>query len=383
MPPKFSIHSVFPNYCTGAWVSYSLISIIENMCSADVNSYAYVLAKARDVHNQRVSTLLPNLGYKLTNKFIRSPAQLLVRRFAHRFNPGDVVYFWLNSPILLVQQLQTKGVLVLREMINCTRLMRRRELRTAYALLGLPDLSAISDEDIAAERAELLAADAVFCPNEFVFESVVEYGVPVERCIRTSYGWDPERVTPRTNRSSAKSGVDFLFVGTGDVRKGLPWLLEAWEQAGVIGKLYLAGSIDTYVRMQYARILRRPDVVELGHVKDISSVYSAADVFCFPSWEEGGPMVTIEAMASGLPCIVTPMGSAGIIHNSADGGIVVSPGDADAMSSAIRQLAASPSMRAELGERAHKSALNYTWRAVGRKRLESLLRFRESLGPSQ
>jgi glycosyltransferase involved in cell wall biosynthesis len=382
VPPKFSIHSVFPNYCAGTWVSYSLMSIVENMRSADVNSHAYVLAKARDVHSHRVSALLPNLGYKFTNTFIRSPAHLLVKRFAHRFNTGDVVYFWLNSPILLVKQLRTKGVLVLREMINCTRLMRRRELRSAYALLGLPDLSAISDEDIAAERAELLAADAVFCPNEFVFESVVEYGVPVERCIRTSYGWGSERVTPRTNRLSAKTGVDFLFVGTGDVRKGLPWLLEAWEQAGVIGKLYLAGSIDTFVRTQYERILGRPDVVELGHVKDISKVYSAADVFCFPSWEEGGPMVTIEAMASGLPCIVSPMGSAGIIQNSGDGGIIVPPGDTDALSSAIRQLAASPSMRTEFGERAHKTALNYTWSAVGRKRLESLVRFRESLGSS-
>jgi glycosyltransferase involved in cell wall biosynthesis len=380
--PKFSIHSVFPNYFTGTWVSYSLTSIIENMCSADVNSHAYVLAKARDVHSQRVSALLPNLGYKLTNRFIRSPAHSLVRRFAHRFNPGDVVYFWLNSPIPLVKQLQTKGVLVVREMINCTKLMRRRELRSAYSLLGLPDLSAISDEDIAAERAELLAADAVFCPNEFVFESAVEYGVPVERCIRTSYGWGSERITPRANRLSDKTGVDFLFVGTGDVRKGLPWLLEAWEQAGVMGKLYLAGSIDAFVRMQYERILRRPDVVELGHIKDISAVYSAADVFCFPSWEEGGPMVTIEAMASGLPCIVTPMGSAGIIKNSAEGGIIVPPGDTDAMSSAIRQLAANPSMRTEFGNRAHKIALNYTWRAVGRKRLESLLRYRESRGSS-
>lgn len=352
------------------------------MCSEDVNSHAYVLAKARGVHSQRVSALLPNLGYKLTSRFIQNPARLLVRRFAHRFNPGDVAYFWLNSPILPVKQLQRKGVLVFREMINCTKLMRRRELRSAYALLDLPDLSAISDEDIAAERAELLAADAVFCPSDFVFESVVEYGVPVERCIRTSYGWDLERITPRTNRLSIKTGVDFLFVGTGDVRKGLPWLLEAWEQAGVIGKLYLAGSIDTYVRTRYERILRRPDVVELGHVKDISAVYSAVDVFCLPSWEEGAPLVTVEAMASGLPCIVTPMGTAGIIKNSADGGIIVPPGNTEAMSSAIRQLAANPSMRTEFGDCAHKTALNYTWRAVGQKRLESLVRYRESRGSS-
>ena len=382
MPPKFSIHSIFPNYYTGTWVSYSLTSIIENMCSADVNSHAYVLAKARDAQSQRVSALLPNLGYKLTNRFIRNPADLLVRRFGHRFNPSDVVYFWLNSPTLPVKRLQAKGVLVLREMINCTRLMRRRELRSAYALLDLPDLSAISDEDIAAERAELLAADAVFCPSDFVLESVVEYGVPVERCIRTSYGWDPERITPRTTRLSVKSGVDFLFVGTGDVRKGLPLLLEAWERAGVIGKLYLAGSIDSYVRTRYERILKRPDIVELGHVKDISAVYAAADVFCLPSWEEGAPLVTVEAMASGLPCIVTPMGSAGIIKNSADGGIIVPPGDTDAMSSAICQLAANPSMRTEIGDSAHRTALNYTWREVGRRRLESLLRYRESRGSS-
>jgi glycosyltransferase involved in cell wall biosynthesis len=266
---------------------------------------------------------------------------------------------------------------VAREMINCTWLRRRRELRAAYDLLGQADASGISDEMIEREREQLLAADAVFCPNDFVLESVLEYGVPKHRCIATSYGWGEDRILEPASEQKAGDrarGIVVLFVGTGDVRKGLPWLLEAWRKAEVKGELRIAGVIDPEVRARYAHILARDDVRELGWVEDVGGVYRSADVFCFPSWEEGGPLVTIEAMACGLPCVVTPMGGgAGIVRDSRDG-IVVRPGDAEGIAAAFVRLASDDALRREMGERARITAREFTWQAVGHRRADALLR---------
>ena len=165
------------------------------------------------------------------------------------------------------------------------------------------------------------------------------------------------------------------------MRKGLPWLLQAWVRAGVHGRLLLAGHIDARVRAEYANVLARADVVLLGHVADVGSAYRSADVFCFPSWEEGGPMVTIEAMGMGLPCIVTPMGSAGILSASSGGAIVVGPGDVEAMAAAMRRLGGHPEERRRLAEEGRRMASDYVWERVGLRRAEALRRLRaERLG---
>jgi glycosyltransferase involved in cell wall biosynthesis len=373
---SFSVHAVFPNYYDGTRVSYSLKAIVESMASPTVGTHAYVMAKARHVRRE-VSALLPIALYAYTSRLVRHPCAAIVRRFWHRMKPGDVAYFWMTNPPEVTRALQGKGLWVVREMINCTAQRRRDELRRAYALLGLPDGSDISDADIERERAELLAADAVFCPNPLVLESVLAYGVAPGRCIRASYGWSPQRIDGSSQHMPKAPGLNVLFVGSADVRKGFPWLLEAWAQAGIEGRLLLAGTIDAKTRSSYASILSRPDVMELGYVRDIGAVYRSADVFCFPSWEEGGPMVTIEAMATGLPCIVTPMGSAGIVSEQTDGALIVEPGDASAIASAMRRLAEDKAAREAMGRRAREIAAGYAWEQVGRRRAEALVRLRE------
>ena len=377
MDPSFCVHAVFPNYYDGTRVSYSLKSILKTMASPEIRTHAYVMGKARHIESE-VSALLPISLYSYTSKLVRKPCESIISRYGHFMKPGDVAYLWLTNPPEVTRALQKKKLWVVREMINCAMGRRREELRRAYALLGQPDGSDITDRDIEQERAELLAADAVFCPNDFVLESVLAYGVSPERCIKTSYGWTVERINGVSQHLPKSPGMNLLFVGSADVRKGFPWLLEAWVQARVDGRLLIAGKIDPKIRADYAAILSRPDVVDLGYVSDIGAVYRSADVFCFPSWEEGGPMVTIEAMAAGLPCVVTPMGSAGLVSERTGGALIVKPGDVDSIAGAIRQMADEPA-RAAMGRQARDIAAGFTWQHVGKRRGDAIVRLREQL----
>jgi glycosyltransferase involved in cell wall biosynthesis len=92
-------------------------------------------------------------------------------------------------------------------------------------------------------------------------------------------------------------------------------------------------------------------------VGDPSDVYAAADVFTLPSLLEGFPMVLLEAMMRGTAVVATDVG--GVAEMMEDGvhGLLVPPGDPDALSRAVARLLADPELRRELGDAARARAL--------------------------
>ncbi len=381
---EFAVEALFPGFHNEQWVSYTLKSVLEAMAGDGVRIGISTLAKGRSVTAPYVHPIVDRRLFRYVNPWIKDPMRWTFREARKRLRRGDVAYFWLGCPPDLCAYFRANGVMVVREMINCTQQLRRRELRKAYAALGMPDLSGISDATIEKEREDILALDAVFCPNPYVRSSIIEYGFPAERCIDASYGWSPERLgtAPGAPATSLPGGADHeftaAFVGTVDVRKGAPVLLQAWALAGVKGRLLLAGTISAEVRKNCAHILARKDVIELGHVSDVGAVYRAADVFCFPTWEEGGPLVTLEAMAVGAVPIVTPMGTSGAFGENEEAGIVVPPGSIEALSQALRTLAADKQQLARMKRAALARAAHYRWDLVGARRREGLKHQREA-----
>jgi glycosyltransferase involved in cell wall biosynthesis len=372
----FRVEALFPNFYDETMVSYTLKSVLEGLRSETITIGATVLAKGPHVTASYVHPLVHRRLTGLIFSRLANPHRSVFRPARRRLNCGDVAYFWLSSAKDLCERFRDDGIMVVREMINCSRELKRRELRKAYAALGEADGSGITDEMIEKERQGLLMADAIFCPNRFVTASVREYGVAESSCIETSYGWGADRLGSRTRVAPDDGTFTVAFVGTFDIRKGAPLLLEAWVRSKIKGRLLLAGVVDPEVAQRFGHILRRPDVVQLGFVKDVGSVYRSADVFCFPSWEEGGPQVTFEAMSAGAVPVVTPMGTGGAFSADDDVGIVVAPGDVDALAAALCALASDRERLAHLSHRARARAADYTWERVGASRRRSLLAHR-------
>ena len=375
---EFHIEALFPNWHNEEWVSYTMKSILEAMASNRVSVGATVMAKARHVKNSYVHPVMHRHALRFFGKYISSPIDLVYKAAGLRLSADDVAYFWLDSPAALCEELRERHVMTVREMINCTLELRRRELRKAYALMNMPDASNISDEDISRERSNLLAMDAVFCPNGYVRESVMAYGVPPERCLQTSYGWSESRLAGHQVAVARDGAFTVAFIGTIDVRKGAPLLLDAWQRSGIVGRLLLAGNVSPEVMNRYGSVLSRPDVVCLGHVKDVGSVYRSADVFCFPTWEEGGPLVTLEAMSAGVVPIVTGMGTSGAFSDDDEIGLVVPPGDVEALIAALQLMAREPDRRRHFSERAAARSKAFTWDLVGERRRAALVERRRA-----
>ncbi len=376
MKSKRTIHTIFPNFYNETWVSYTVKSILTRMESSDFEHQLYVLSKGKNTTFKNIKSLLPTLFLRYTSGFFESKHQLkagriIANRNMSKMKAGDIAYFWLNNPPDVCMKLKSKGVLVVREMINCTMATRKKELSKAYEAFGKTNNLDTTDDDIEYEKQQLLSADLIFCSSDQVLQSVLEYGVEPNKCAKIGYGWDQNRFNAFPELPPKNDGLNALFVGTVDVRKGAPTLFDAWEKANIKGCLKLAGRIDSEVREKYVNFLKRPDVIELGHVTELESVYRSSDVFCFLSWEEGCPLVTLEAIGCGLPCIVTPMGSAGAVKNL-NGALMVSPGDINATVETLKTLANDKELLKTLSQQAQSNSYAFTWENAGKARIKAI-----------
>lgn len=85
-----------------------------------------------------------------------------------------------------------------------------------------------------------------------------------------------------------------------------------------------------------------------------------ADIFVLPSYAEGVPISMLEALAAGLPAIVTPVGGIPSVLRDEEHALFVTPGDQVALVQAITRLAGDAGQRARLGETARRHVLkNY------------------------
>ena len=102
----------------------------------------------------------------------------------------------------------------------------------------------------------------------------------------------------------------------------------------------------------------------LGFRKDVPQILGASDVFMFPSWQEGLPVSQMEAMAAGLPCVVSDVrGNADLVQNG-EGGYLRKPDDAKGFSEDIALLIGDPALRESMGERNRREIEKYSLEAV-------------------
>ena len=144
--------------------------------------------------------------------------------------------------------------------------------------------------------------------------------------------------------------------------KDYPTLLEAARRALTASEVPLRfvsvgqGPLEAEMRALHASMGLGDRFVLLGYRDDAVRVMSAFDVFTLTSRHEGLPVALMDACALGLPTVATAVG--GIPQVITDGveGILVEPGDLDALADGYVAVASDPERRAEMGEAASKAA---------------------------
>ena len=370
------INTIYATHFDKSGVCYACQSILESMQSADTDVRLFCVSANRDVHLMPYHRLsLPlwakPLGYKLI------PVDLWEKytewRYQRSFKGQQIAYLWPLTSIDTYRFAKFEGHILLTENINTHQATSKKILDAEYTRLGLKPVHGIDEKRICDENAKLELVDYVFSPSEEVSKSLLDANVPHEKIIRTSYGLDsahivsPEHIEVRVK----KRELTAIFVGRIGIRKGVHLLLEYWTKAGIKGKLKLVGDIEQSARQLVEPYLTREDIEHIPFTSDLESLYLDADIFLFPSLEEGSPLVTYLALGAGLPSIVSPMGGGGIIDHGCEG-LIVNPHDEDGWIDAMRKLFSDTELRMELSKNAFNKAGEYLWSNVGRQRRELL-----------
>jgi len=222
--------------------------------------------------------------------------------------------------------------------------------------------------DVAAHAAlldrEIALADDILVGSSFVRDTFVAQGIDARKVRVIPYGVDAARFTP-ARRGPRGRPFRVLFVGQLGERKGLSYLLDAYRAFRKPDtELQLVGNFVTgaEVYRPYAGLFRHtPNVPQA----ELLALFHAADVFVLPSLVEGMPLVVLEAMACGLPVIVTPCGTTDIVRDGVDG-FIVPAGDAAAIVARLEHLYGDAELARTLSENARARAEQWPWQRYAR-----------------
>lgn len=302
------------------------------------------------------------------------------RQFSYDVSQADprrtIAYFWPSPSPRLLATTNNTSVVSVREMINSFTGTAKVILDNAFQRAGLQPSHTITDESVIAERAELNTYDFVFSSNSEVDASLIAAGLAPSRILKTSFGWVESRFNQLENVVKFDK-FTAIFVGTIGIRKGALELLQAWARAKIDGQLYIIGDVESHFRPILEKFSAIASIHVLPFTNEIERLYKASHVFVFPTYEEGGPQVTYEAAGCGLPSITTPMGVGRIIEHERNG-LVVSPGDVEALAEALTRLSSDRPLLVELAERVKADSLRFTYDIVAQERASLLQRARKS-----
>jgi len=122
-------------------------------------------------------------------------------------------------------------------------------------------------------------------------------------------------------------------------------------------------------------------VVFTGPTEQSWKYYAASDIFLLPTLYEPFGLVILEAMAAGLPVLVSrEAGAAELVRDGTDALLLEDAGDVDEIAGKLELLLEDAGLRKRLGEEARRTALCHTWARVAQRTVKVYQRARKHGG---
>lgn len=205
-------------------------------------------------------------------------------------------------------------------------------------------------------EAEYEQADLITVPSSFSARSFSRRGVPQSKLRVLPYGVDLESFHPDGQPDSTT--FDVLFAGGACLRKGVPYLLQAFQKLQhPCKRLWFAGAFPRGLMTQMQQSeLWSENIHLLGHLdRDaLRQRMSRSHVLVLPSIEDGFGLVMAQAMACGCPVIASEHTGADDLFDNGEAGYIVPIRRADLLADRMQCLADEPDTRYRLSSRAQE-----------------------------
>jgi glycosyltransferase involved in cell wall biosynthesis len=140
------------------------------------------------------------------------------------------------------------------------------------------------------------------------------------------------------------------------------------EAQGFAGEIRAVGPHDGKLihRAEFAG----PNYVGQVPRSEVKHEFLGADIFAFPTLSDGFGVVLLEAMAAGLPVVCT-RNCADVVRDGVTG-VVVAPGDAEALASSIQRIVSDRGLRKTFSENARRASAEYSLESYSRRLIEAI-----------
>lgn len=254
----------------------------------------------------------------------------------------DILHVWNSMGLESIKLAKEAGMKVVVERASTHPEYQLRVLESEYS-------NAIDPITMERMLKELELADMITVPSEFAAQTYGSFRTKVKII---PFGVDSGHFQPKPQ---AHDPYRVLFAGDNILRKGIRYMLDAWKLADKYWELWIKTNM---------RLGNLPGNIKLiSEVPDMAELYNQVDVFCLPSIEEGQALVVWEAMACGLPCVVTR--EAGSLIQNGIHGVIIPAKSSKAIYHALQDLVVAPLKRDSLGKAARRLAEQYPWERYG------------------
>ena len=274
----------------------------------------------------------------------------------------DLFHSWSGDCLRSLQAAKQRGIPSIVEIPTWHRdggknkVERRKAAQSATTKPGLEKWKARLLVERKRFIEEYQLADLLLVLSERAANTFRVRGFPEKKLFYLPRGVDVERFKPGDRPAKFRA----LFAGALIKRKGIQHVLEAWHRLELPdAELWLVGHVHDEAKL-FLKQFWRDNIRVVGFARDPENYLSQGTVHVFPSQWEGSAKVTYEAAACALPQITTH--EAGDVVRDGVEGIIVKPGDVDAIAAALQHLHRHPEIVQQMGSAARRRVVeNFTW----------------------
>lgn len=357
-------------YCSGQFNERQLTFVAERLgffLPAAMVRNAVPFISRRQSLSRPAGTIINYLSRRLLIENVKLYGELCgFRLFDSQFSrliskrrPSAVIGYemaCLNS----FRMAKSLGIACILDAAACHHSLQDQQLRTSGGVPSLVGSLIRSRKD-----AELELADLLMCPSQLSAKSYVDAGVPPDKIVVNSLGVSAELfgcVSP-----VKKSGfIEFIFVANARVVKGADYVEIAaseLQKAGVPATFHIVGGAKfDHVSGGSVEIVRHGQV---SHQR-LAEIFRRADCLLLPSRLESFGMVVLEALAAGVPVVVSKwVGASSLVNEGLDGWRV---GEGmDAFLSRVHWCAENVEVVRGMHERCVQTARRNSWEAYQKR----------------
>lgn len=293
----------------------------------------------------------PRINTNLLQNISNYSHKLLSKNTARRINSSNILIASARAGLEAGRSIKKKGGIYICDRGSTHIVHQNKILKDEYNRYGIV-FKDINNKKIEREVSEYKEADMISIASKFVQKTFIKHGINKKKLFINPYGVNTKIFSKRKRNNTNEFVI--LFVGRIGIRKGIFYLINAFNKLKIINKkLIFVGSIENNIKEKFKQYLSE-QIIHIKHVKSskLASIYSNSDIFVNPALEEGLSLVIPEAMACGCVIIATENTGASDFFKNNHAGFIIKARSEDILREKIYFLYKNEKIRKKMSQNA-------------------------------